>query len=80
MVYANVVSDLAITKPPIPVWCLAAEFDGPAPGTCKSASGDGYLFQIYEGRDEHGMRLVDPQIDPNPLDLFLEFLSQIIAW
>jgi len=80
MPYSDVVAGLDSLEPSVPVWCLAAEFDGPSPGTCNSAEGDQYIIQIYEGMDEHGMKLVDPQFDPNPLVLFLDFLSQIISW
>jgi len=80
MVYADVVTSLDTSEPPIPVWCLAAELDYNSPVTCNSASGDVYRVQIYEGKSEHGMKLVDPVIEPNPLVLFLEFLSLIITW
>jgi hypothetical protein len=75
MDYAEVIENLDSSDPPVPVWCLAAEFDGPSPVTCTGASGNEYRVLIYEGRDEHGMIMVDPDFDPNPLDLFLEFLS-----
>jgi len=80
MPYKDVVAGLDSLEPAVPVWCLAAEFDGPSPGTCNSATGDKYRIQIYEGMDEHGMMLVDPQFDPDPLTLLLEFLSETIIW
>jgi len=75
MDYADVVEDLDSSEPPVPVWCLAAEFDGTSPTTCTGASGNEYRVLIYEGRNEHGLIMIDPDFDPNPLDLFLEFLS-----
>jgi hypothetical protein len=80
MDYAEVVKDLESLEPPVRVWCLAAEFDHSSPKTCRSASGDLYRLEIYEGKEEHGMMLINPEIQPNPLDLFIEFLSQLINW
>jgi hypothetical protein len=48
-----------------PVWCLAAERDGPSPGLCRSLDGDHTRSFIFEGGD-HGMDLLSPD------QLFLE--------
>ena len=76
----DVVAGLDPLESSVPVWCLAAEFDGPSPNTCNSATSDQYRIQIYEGKDEQGMMLVDPQFDPDPLTLLLGFLSEMIIW
>jgi len=75
MPFVDVVNDLDTSDPSVPVWCLAAENDDPSYMTCTGASGEHYRSQLYMGREEHGMKLVDPNFDPNPLDFFLEFLA-----
>lgn len=75
MDYAQVVTDLDSAEPPVPVWCLAGELDAPSYRACTQASGNHYQSQLYAAKDEHGMMLVDPKIEPNPLDLFLDFLA-----
>jgi hypothetical protein len=57
-----------------PVWCLAAEGDSESAPTCQSASGDHYRVVIYPG-SEHGMELIQPEIEPSALGLILEFLQ-----
>jgi pimeloyl-ACP methyl ester carboxylesterase len=74
MPYAGVVTDLA----PNPVWCLAAEGDGESAPTCKGASGDQYRSQIYAG-SAHGMMLITPDLEPQPMLLIREFLMLVFA-
>jgi dienelactone hydrolase len=57
-----------------PAWCLAAEGDETSALACRSATGEQYRMEIYPG-SEHGMELIDPDIDPSVLGLFLEFLE-----
>jgi hypothetical protein len=59
-----------------PVWCLAAEGDPESAPACQSASGDHYRMEIYSGTP-HGMMLVRPDIEPNTLELVLEFLQLV---
>lgn len=74
MNYAQVVTDLA----PVPVWCLAAEGDGQSAPTCNSASGDHYRSQIYPG-NVHGMMLITPELDPQPMMLIQDFLELVFG-
>jgi hypothetical protein len=73
--YAEVVETLDGSEPPIPVWCLAAEGDKDSADTCRSASGDEYRVIIYDG-DGHGMLLVVPGMDPDTMQVILEFLGE----
>jgi pimeloyl-ACP methyl ester carboxylesterase len=75
MSYPEVVTSLDTSDPAVPAWCLAGEYDTPAMEACQAASGDAYFSQIYLGREEHGMKLVDPRFEPTALDILLEFLG-----
>jgi hypothetical protein len=75
MNYAQVVTDLAS----VPVWCLAAENDGASAPTCLSASGELYRSQVYAGSDAHGMMLLSPDFDPQPMVLIQEFLELVFG-
>jgi pimeloyl-ACP methyl ester carboxylesterase len=75
--YADVVRDLvgAEVTPIVPAWCLASEEDIPSLVACDSAFGDDYHSFLYEG-DAHGMELITPSSDPNPLILIQDFLEE----
>jgi hypothetical protein len=75
MNYAQVIADLAS----IPVWCLAAENDGASAPTCLSASGESYRSQVYAGSDAHGMMLLSPDFDPQPMVLIQEFVELVFG-
>ncbi len=76
--YAAEVSRLGSLTPPVPVVCLASEADGPSKFTCQSAEGAHYSPRIYAG-GEHGMTLIKPELDPQPLNLLLEFLARVFG-
>ncbi|HLF91547.1 MAG TPA: hypothetical protein VI451_21560 [Anaerolineales bacterium] len=57
------------------IYCLAAEGDGPSPGTCNSVSGERYKAVIFPGSD-HGLALLKPGLDPEIGPLILEFLLE----
>ena len=57
------------------IYCLAAEGDGPSPGTCNSVSGERYKAVIFSGSD-HGVALLRPGLDPEIGPLILEFLLE----
>ncbi len=75
MAYAGVVNDLA----PATVWCLAAEGDEPAYLECSNVSGASYRSILYTGIDLHGMRLITPELDPQPMILIKEFLDLLFS-
>jgi hypothetical protein len=76
--YAETVDVLDGAPPPIPAWCLAAEGDTISADTCRSASGEAYVMQIYPG-DLHGMRLVTPELELNSLILLQDFLEVVFG-
>lgn len=75
--YADEVANLEAEMIPRPAWCLYADGDAEASAACQSASGD--LYQATEYADSaHGMALIEPDRDPNPLDLILAFIEQYL--
>lgn len=72
--YADAVKKLEADKPPKPVWCLYGEGDAESSKACKSASGNVYRAVSYKG-NAHGMALVIPKLEPNALQLFLDWLQ-----
>jgi len=76
--YAESVSQLGELDPPVPVMCLAAEGDGNSPGTCNAGEGDHYEVIIFPG-DGHGMMLIDPTLEPNTLEVLLQFLAKALG-
>lgn len=76
MDYATTVSDLA----PLPVWCLTAERDEAALTACNSVTArDGYRTIIYPEIGLHGMRLILPELAPNPMELIQDFLELVFG-
>jgi hypothetical protein len=75
MAYETTVQDLGA----VPVWCLAAEGDPDSLSTCNDASGNSYRAVIYPGIDLHGMSLVTPELDPQPLVLIQDFLELVFG-
>lgn len=74
--YGESVNLLRQEIPPKTVFCLAAESDGNSLNTCQTAEGDHFEVTRYEG-SAHGMNLVAPNYDPNPLMRLLEFLQTV---
>jgi hypothetical protein len=80
MIYADVVKDLDddLIPPEVPVWCLAAEGDAPSSSACRSVTGDHYQTFLYDGSD-HGMFLLVPGLDPDPMVLIQDFLEETLG-
>ncbi len=75
--YADEVASLEAEMLARPAWCLYADGDTESAAACQSASGD--LFRATEYTDSaHGMALIEPGRDPNPLDLILAFIEQYL--
>lgn len=74
--YGEMVNLLRQETPPKTVFCLAAANDGSSWNTCQSAEGDHFEATEYEG-SAHGMKLIAPNVNPNPLARFLEFLQMV---
>lgn len=75
MDFAAVVRDLAST----PVWCLAGELDSGSAPVCDGAGGERYRSVVYPGIDLHGMRLITPDLEPQPLILTQDFLELVFG-
>ncbi len=75
--FAEAVKPLQAEQPPKPVWCHLAEEDKPSAATCQSASGPAYRTIAYPG-NLHGMRLIDPKVQPNTLKLMLDWIGLIL--
>lgn len=67
--YADVVEQMGA-----PAVCLYAPSDGPAVTACANVQAPNYTG--YEIGNAHGMDLIDPQVQPNPLDLLLGFIVE----
>lgn len=75
MDYAATVAEIV----PNPVWCLTTEGDEGSYSTCNAASGENYRTVIYTGSDQHGMTLLAPEFDPQPMILIQEFLELVFG-
>ena len=69
--YADVVQQLNA-----PAVCLYAPSDGSAVAACAHVQAENYA--AFEIGSAHGMDLIDPQVQPNPLDLLLAFIEDNI--
>jgi dienelactone hydrolase len=76
--YPEAVELLRTDQPPKPVLCLAAERDIDSFNACKSAQGGHYTSVLYPGA-AHGLSLINPESDPETLDLILNFLDSILV-
>lgn len=67
-------------SPAMPFWCLYAESDPESAPVCVDLEADNYSAYSYQPEEVmgngHGMNLVEPNLDPNPLDLLIEFLTE----
>jgi len=77
--YADAVASLEGEEPPKPVWCFYATGDGASALACQSAEGDHYQTFEYEGR-MHGMDLIDPNVEPDVLQLILDFVQMVYGF
>lgn len=59
---------------PRPAWCLYSAGDSVSAAACQDASGQLYQATEYDG-SAHGMSLIDPDVQPNPLDELLRFIE-----
>ena len=76
--YAAEVTRLATLNPVAPAKCIAAAGDTASAAACASASGDTYETVIYPGED-HGVRLIRPDADPETLQSILDFLALVFG-
>jgi dipeptidyl aminopeptidase/acylaminoacyl peptidase len=76
--YSQEVERLGSVEPPVAAICLAAEGDGDSADTCSAASGDNYGVIIYPG-NHHGVELINPDSEPDVLELILDFLQRTLG-
>lgn len=79
--YGEMVKDLGTASDPKPVWCLYAESDPESAAVCGNITENNYAPYSYPPdvifSNGHGMNLIVPNQDPDPLELMLEFLAMV---
>ena len=79
--YAEMVKELGAISDPKPVWCLYAESDPESAVVCSNIKENNYTPYSYPSdvvfSNGHGMNLIAPNLDPDPLELTLEFLALV---
>lgn len=78
--YQQALTDLKSEKDP-PVLCIAADQDGPSPGTCRSGEGVGltdYRMHLYGGRAHGNFLFFEESLTPPPpiLELIMNWLAE----
>lgn len=73
--YTDVVVNLAESS--VPAWCLYDETDPESAVVCGSLKADN--FTAYQISGGHGLMLVRPDLEPNSLELLLDFIDQTIG-
>ena len=76
--FGEMVKELGAISDPKPVWCLYAESDPESAAVCGNITEDNYTAYSYPPdvifSNGHGMNLIVPNQDPDPIGLMLEFL------
>lgn len=72
--YSEEVSLLESELIPRPSWCFYSADDAESASACQTATGQFYEATEYAG-SAHGMSLIDPAMDPNPLEALLNFIE-----
>ena len=79
--YEEMVKELGEASDPKPVWCLYAESDPESAAVCGNITEDNYTPYPYPAdavfSNGHGMNLITPNQDPDPLELILKFLAVV---
>lgn len=76
LTYAQEVANLASESPSIPAWCIYSAGDSASAQACESASGEAYRTIAYAD-NAHGFAMLEPERNPNPLALALDFFDSI---
>jgi dienelactone hydrolase len=79
--YGEMVKELGAASDPKPVWCLYAESDPESAAVCGNITENNYTPYSYPPdvifSNGHGMNLISPDQDPDPLGLMLKFLAMV---
>lgn len=80
--YPQVIEDLNSVSPAVPAWCIYSEDDAESFKVCDGINASNFKGIVYESGTvsgfPHGMNLIQPSINPNPLLLMLDFLDSVI--
>lgn len=72
--YQEIVNEVGQADPPRQAWCFYDQNEDIAE-VCTTPSGDHYRAEGWHDGYLHGLHLLNPNADPNPLDLLLDFLA-----
>jgi len=79
--FGEMVKELGAASNPVPVWCLYAESDLESASVCGNITENNYTPYSYSSdvifSNGHGMNLITPNVDPDPLEKILEFLDMV---
>ena len=79
--YGEMVKELGAASDPKPAWCLYAESDPESATVCDNIAEDNYTPYSYSPdvifSNGHGMNLIAPGQNPDPLEIMLEFLDMV---
>ncbi len=76
--YPDVVQALGQAQPPIPAWCLADETEIAICNAAADAGHPAYRAVTVPGGG-HGQFLISPDLNPLPMQLLLDFLSETVG-
>ena len=79
--YNQAVEALINVEPPREVWCLAGDQDTPSALACQSAEdllSEHVFVNLYPG-ENHGMNLIQPDIEPYALQYMLDFVHLVLG-
>lgn len=79
--FGEMVKELGAESDPKPVWCLYAESDPESAAVCGNITEDNYTPYSYPPDviflNGHGMNLIVPNQNPDPLELMLKLLALV---
>jgi hypothetical protein len=76
--YSAAVKTLEAETPPKPAWCLYSDGDGESAVVCRPLTNKNYKAVNYAG-NRHGMALLRQDLNPQPLQVLLDFLKQVLG-
>ena len=74
--YSEMVSALEENDPSRPAWCLYDQND-PDSTFCSEIKGEHYFSESWSDGNLHGMHLITPNLEPQPLERILEFIRML---
>jgi hypothetical protein len=79
--FGGIVKQLGAEDNPKPIWCFYSESDPESAAVCGDITDNNYQVYPYAGdsvfSNGHGMNLITPKSDPNPLEKLLDFLKMV---